>query len=45
MKVKAYAAKSTKGKLEAFDYEIGPLGSNDVEVEYRIAASATAIWR
>jgi uncharacterized zinc-type alcohol dehydrogenase-like protein len=32
MKVKAYAAKSAKGKLEAFDYEIGPLGPNEVEV-------------
>jgi uncharacterized zinc-type alcohol dehydrogenase-like protein len=32
MPIKAYAAKSAKGKLEPFDYEPGPLGPGDVEV-------------
>jgi len=32
MPVRAYAAKSAKGKLEPFEYEPGPLGPEDVEV-------------
>src|SRR5580704_13018424 len=32
MPVRAYAAKSVKGKLEPFEYEPGPLGPEDVEV-------------
>ena len=33
MGVKAYAAKSAKGKLEPFEYEPGPLGPDEVEVK------------
>jgi len=32
MPVRAYAAKSAKGKLEPFEYEPGPRGPEDVEV-------------
>jgi uncharacterized zinc-type alcohol dehydrogenase-like protein len=32
MFIRAYAAKTTKGKLEAFDFDPGPLGPNEVEV-------------
>lgn len=31
--VKAYAAKSAKGRLEPFEYEPGPLGKHEVEVK------------
>ena len=33
MAVKAFAAKSKKGKLEPFEYEPGPLGADEVEVK------------
>ena len=32
MTIKAYAAKSAKGKLEAFEYDAGPLGPHEVDV-------------
>lgn len=32
MKIKAYAAKEPKGKLEPFEYDLGPLGPDDVLV-------------
>jgi uncharacterized zinc-type alcohol dehydrogenase-like protein len=31
--IKAYAAKEAGGKLEAFEYDAGPLGSEDVEIQ------------
>lgn len=33
MSVKAYAAKAAKGMLERYDYEAGPLGAEDVEIQ------------
>lgn len=33
MSVKAYAAKAAKGTLERYDYETGPLGAHDVEIQ------------
>ena len=32
MTVKGYAAKEAKGKVEAFEFDPGPLGPNEVEV-------------
>ena len=33
MKVKAYAAKNEKGLLEPYEYELGEIGSDDVDIE------------
>lgn len=33
MRVKAYAAKKVKGKLEPFDYELGALGPEEVDIK------------
>ena len=32
MKVKAYAAKNEKGLLEPFEYELGEIGPDDVDL-------------
>ena len=33
MKVKAYAAKNEKGLLEPYEYELGEIGPDDVDIE------------
>lgn len=33
MKVQAYAAREAKGKLESFEYELGTLGHDEVDIE------------
>ena len=33
MKVKAYAAKNEKGLLEPYEYELGKIGPDDVDIE------------
>ena len=36
MKVKAYAAKKEKGPLEPYEYELGEIGPDDVDIEIGI---------
>ena len=33
MKVKAYAAKNEKGLLEPYEYELGEIGPDDVDID------------
>ena len=33
MKVKAYAAKNEKGLLEPYEYKLGEMGPDDVDIE------------
>ena len=44
MRVKAYAAKNEKGLLEPYEYELGEIGPDDVDIEIETADCAIVMF-